>query len=64
MTLQNELDDVLDKHENFVNRQRDGERAELSKMDLSGESLQGVNLSAADPSKSEVLMTDFSLASR
>ena len=67
------IKEVILKHGKWVKTNgKEGERADLSKMDLSGESLQKVNLSAADLSfsvlkganlsKSEFLMTDFSFA--
>jgi len=67
------LRDIIVKHGEWVKTNgKKGKRADLSKMDLSGESLQKVNLLAADLSftvlkganlsKSEFLMTDFSFA--
>ena len=45
---QQELDEVLDKHEKFVNNQRDGERAQLGMHDLSYLDMAGRNLSRAE----------------
>ena len=45
---QQELDEVLDKHEKFVNKQRDGERAQLGMHDLSYLDMAGRNLSRAE----------------
>ena len=45
---QQELDEVLDKHEKFVNNQRDGERAQSGMHDLSYLDMAGRNLSRAE----------------
>ena len=45
---QQELDEVLDKHEKFVNNQRDGERAQSGMHDLSHLDMAGKNLSRAE----------------
>ena len=45
---QQELDEVLDKHEKFVNNQRDGEQAQLGMHDLSYLDMAGRNLSRAE----------------
>ena len=45
---QKELDDILDRHENFANGQRDGERAQLGMHDLSYLDMAGRNLSRAE----------------
>ena len=45
---QKELDEVLDKHENFVTGQRDGERAQLGMHDLSYLDMANRNLSRAE----------------
>ena len=42
------LDEVLDKHEKFVNNQRDGERAQSGMHDLSHLDMAGKNLSRAE----------------
>ena len=45
---QKELEEVLDKHDNFVNGQREGERAPLGMDDLSSLDMSGKDLSRAE----------------
>ena len=61
---QQELDEVLDKHEKFVNNQRDGERAQsgmhdLSYLDMEGADFRETDLRDADLSGSLLIDADF-----
>ena len=61
---QQELDEVLDKHEKFVNNQRDGERAQsgmhdLSYLDMEGADFRETDLRDANLSGSLLIDADF-----
>ena len=44
----NQLKEILEKHEKWVNGEKDGERADLDGANLSGANLSSANLSSAD----------------
>lgn len=56
------LEEILDKHEKWLNEEEGGERAELVKVDLSDVNLSGVNLFDADLYNTDLTNADLTEA--